>query len=43
VIRARLIRLAGERILPHTMRDDSMTADIDRARAAAERLVEERG
>ena len=42
MIRARPIRLAGERILPHTMRDDSTTHYLDRARAA-ERLREERG
>ena len=40
VIRARLIRLA---ILPHAMRDDCTTPDIDRGRVAAERLGEERG
>jgi hypothetical protein len=38
-----VIRLTGDGILPHTMRDDSTTPDIHRARAAAERLVEERG
>ena len=43
MIRARLIRLAGERILPHAMRDDCTTPDIDRGRVAAERLGEERG
>jgi hypothetical protein len=35
--------VAGERILPHTMRDDATTPDIDRARVAAERLGEDRG
>jgi hypothetical protein len=30
-------------ILLHAMRDDTTTPDIDRARAAAERLGEERG
>jgi len=38
-----VIRSSSHGIIPHTMGDDSTTGDLDRARAAAEQLVEERG